>query len=175
MTENNRDYDYYWDDMPVSDIRPEFRINSIEAANWYLRKLATIEAEQKRVVAQAAGILKDLVSEYESLQARHQADLEHFVREELERQGNKRRNLKLLQGTVSIRTVPANIRVANIGTATAWVFANDDFKDQFLKYREPELDVAAYRDYAKETGEMLPGIEVTPQHETVKITFGKEE
>ncbi len=39
------------------------------------------------------------------------------------------------------------------------------------------LDVAVYRataeQHMQETGELLPGVEMTPEHETHRITFGK--
>ena len=37
------------------------------------------------------------------------------------------------------------------------------------------LDAGRYRQIVQETGELLPGVEVIPAHETFRVSFGKQE
>jgi hypothetical protein len=64
-----------------------------------------------------------------------------------------------------------------IGTASALDYARIRFPA--LVHTTEILDTMAYRELAKEvlseTGEQLPGVEVTEEYETFRVTFGKEE
>ena len=44
-----------------------FMVNDEKSANWYLRKLANIDAEQKRVQTQAAQIVAQLAADADGL------------------------------------------------------------------------------------------------------------
>src|SRR5262245_48806712 len=53
----------------------EFHITSDGAANWYLRKLANLEAEKQRVTAQAATIVKQLEADAANLRYLYESEL----------------------------------------------------------------------------------------------------
>lgn len=144
---------------------PAFAIDSEDRANWLLRKLGNLAAERARVKAQADAIMAELKREEERLHQRFDAELQAFTRQALA--GKKSRTLKLLQGTVSLRTVAASMRVAD--TEAAFEHARTCLPD--LIETKQALKVADYGKLARETGEMLPGIEVTPEHETMSIRF----
>ena len=78
-------------DFEISDPNGEqaetFRIDSEQSANWYLRKLANLEAEKQRVTQQAALMVKQLKSDTERLRNLYEADLQEYVRQELARTG----------------------------------------------------------------------------------------
>ena len=97
--------------------RAEFSINSETAANWLLQKLANIEAEQRRVKAQAEEIINRLRSDAERLQYLYGAQLEDFCRVRLAEGKNRRRSVAFLQGTCGFRTVPASIKITDMEAA----------------------------------------------------------
>lgn len=155
------------DDRPTYEV--EWKIDSEEKANWYLRKLANLDAEALRISGQYNAMLNDISIERSRLQDRHQSDLEHWAKENLTK---GKRNIKLLQGTINFRMVPASVCIADRNAAL--FHAKDQGWGQYIRIKE-ELDAEGYKHYFETTGEMLPGIEVTPEHESVSITFGKKE
>jgi hypothetical protein len=56
---------------------------------------------------------------------------------------------------------------------TALAYATENLPDAVKV--QTVLDAACYRQIAQETGERLPGMEWLPEHETFRITFGKQE
>jgi phage host-nuclease inhibitor protein Gam len=147
----------------------QWKIDSEESANWYLRKLANIETERDRIRHQYNAMMQDLDRNGENLRSRHQADLEHWAKSQLK---GKARNIKLLQGTISFKMVPASVKVADKEAAAthAYLAGWKGCYHTFVQIRADE-----YKQKFIETGEMLPGIEVAPEHESVSITFGKKE
>jgi hypothetical protein len=148
-----------------------FHITDDVGANWYLRKLANLEAEQRRVQAQAAAIVKQLEADAERLRYLYEAELQEYVRQKLASAGSRRKSVHFLQGAAGFRTVPAAICVTD--TLAALDYATlcllGAVKTQQV------LDMARYRKQVEETGELLPRVEVTEAYETFKVTFGKEE
>lgn len=142
-----------------------FAIDSEERANWYLSKLANIETERARVKAQAAVILAALDRREQSLKGRFDAQLADWARERLA--GAKTKTLRLLQGTIAFRTVAGSLRL--IDKEAAFVHARTELPECIIT-RE-ELDAAAYRKRAQETGEVLPGIETVPGRESMSLKF----
>lgn len=152
-----------------------FQIDSEDRANWLLRKLATIEAEQRRVKAQAEQMIADLKADYNRLWFLFGQQLEIWAREELQRRGNYRKTLRTLQGSLSFRTVQQMVRVMDAQVAM-----------QYARQSAPacvvtteKLDASAYKMEAEralqQTGEVLPGIEVQTEREAFRVSFGKAE
>ncbi len=145
-----------------------FHITDEAGANWYARKLATIEAERTRVKAQAAKIVAQLDSEEESLKNRHEADAREWARAELAKRGNRRRSLALLQGTFAFRAVPATLRVDDLAAAL----------NTAVEVGAVRVDADAYRRHAlealKTTGEVLPGCVREGEREHFSVRFGKD-
>jgi phage host-nuclease inhibitor protein Gam len=148
-----------------------FHIDSDGAANWYLRRLANLEAEKQRVQAQAAAIIKQLESDAERLRYLYDAELEEYVRQKLSTSGSRRKSVHFLQGTAGWRTVPATVKVTDPLAAL-------DYASRCLPEAvrtQQVLDTARYRQVVEETGELLPGVEVTQAQEVFRVTFGKRE
>ncbi len=167
---SNRNENYLPTGEPSSN-QPGFVIDSEDKANWYLRKLANIQAEGQRIHRQYLAIMQDLNSDRDNLVARHQSDLEHWAKENL---AKGKRNIKLLQGTVSFRTVPACVRLADPEAAMQWAKQTGYYETDLVVTTE-RIDANKYKELFKKTGELLPGIEITPEHESCSISFGKKE
>ena len=150
--------------------RQEFHITDEASANWLLRKLANLEAEKQRVKAQAVEILASLDADAARLRFLYESELEHFTRERLTEGGGRTKTLRLLQGTVAFRTVPASLRVVDTDAALPHAHA--------LGCTRTEVDAGAYRQAAQKTladsGELLPGVEIVPERESFSIRFGRD-
>lgn len=150
-----------------------FSICDEDSANWYLRKQATLATEIARIKAQADAIIKPLLADSERLQSRFEAELQAWAQEQIAARGGKRKTLDLLQGSIAFRTVPASIKI--VSDEEAFVYARTFHAD--LIQTIEKLDTSGYRAAAKaameETGEMIPGTEVTPARESMSLKFGK--
>jgi phage host-nuclease inhibitor protein Gam len=167
------------DDRHDPEARPEpsgnseeFRINSDRAAEWLLRRLGNIEAENARVQAQAAAIVKALESDAESLRFLYAGQLEAYCREKIAQGRGK--TVRFLQGTCAFRTCPPGLRISDQGAALH--FAIESLPKAVKTVTT--LDTAAYREAAQrelqETGVVLPGLEVTPARESFHVKFKPE-
>ena len=147
----------------------EFHITDEQSANWYARKLATIEAERARVKAQAAKIVAKLDSEEKSLKDRFEAEAREWARAELlRRYQGRRRSLTLLQGTFAFRAVPATLRVEDLAAALNTAATLGAVKVDVETYRRAALDAL------KERGELLPGCVQEGEREHFAVRFGKD-
>lgn len=158
------------------DEAPSFTIDTREKADWLLRKLASIEAEEKLVEAQAQRMLEQLRSDRESLLGRFGAELESFTRGETE--GGRRKSLTLFHGTVGFRTVPARLVVESQEDAmqTARLLAPEAITSVPAQER---LDTKTFTDKARAaletTGEVWPGLKLTETEERFTIKTGARE
>jgi phage host-nuclease inhibitor protein Gam len=161
--------------IKTTDQAEAFHIDSDDKANWLLRKLANLEAEKQRIQAQAAQIVKQLDAEAESLRYLYEPELQEYVRRKLAANGHRRKSVAFLQGTCACRTVPAAVKIAD-GKA-ALEYAESDYPATIRTLQT--LDLTAYRERAErvyaETGELLPGVDLTTEHESFSIRFGKPE
>lgn len=152
-----------------------FHITDENAALWYLHKLANIEAEARRIRQQAERMITALNTESEGLKRVYQGELENWTREELKRKGNRRKTLHTLQGTLRFRHVPARL---SIGEDTAALrYATESLRACIIT--KEELNRAAYLEEAQyrldTTGELLAGVDITPEKESFTVSFAKEE
>lgn len=152
-----------------------FHITNEEGALWYLRRLANLDAERTRVKRQAERMITALESESEGLKRVYQGELENWTREELKRKGNRKRTLHTLQGTLRFRHVPARL---SIGEDTAALrYASESLRACIIT--KEELNRAAYLEEAQyrldTTGELLAGVDITPEKESFTVSFAKEE
>lgn len=69
--------------------------------------------------------------------------------------------------------MPPSVRVADVGAALSYA------QETLPEAIRPTLDTGAYRDLAvkrlQESGEVLPGVETTPEREAFSVKFGKAE
>jgi hypothetical protein len=169
--------------------RPEFHIDSEAAANWYARRMASIEAERTRVKAQAAAIVAQLDADENHLRRLYEDEAREWARQEIERRHKgRRRSLVLLQGTFAFRAVPPALKLADEAAALDYAERRAAFKGNpdgtgpadfpNCARLEPTLDAATYREAAAEwfeqTGELLPGCVYQGERETFAVRFGKD-
>ena len=95
----------------------EFHVDSDRAAEWILRILANNAAEKIRVTAQAHDILEALDADTADLMFRHGAALEHYCREKLAAEGNRRKSVRFLQGTCAFRYHAPTVRLKDHAAA----------------------------------------------------------
>ena len=153
----------------------EFHITDDASANWLLRKLANLEAEKARIQAQAAEMVRQLDADAERLKHLYEGELLDYCRRTLAANGNRRRSCTFLQGSVSFRSVGPSVKVSD--PAEALVYAQES--GLHVVKTVVTLDMGAFREqaeaYMQEMGELLPGLETTPEHETHRLTFGNKE
>jgi len=154
-------------------LAPRFAICDEKTAGWYLNRVAAIEGEEARVKAQAAAILQGLAADRERLAARFESELHEYVVSEIQlRYQGKKRSLPLLQGTVSLRTVPASVRIADKAAALAYAVAESPELVLTETVTTTTLDSAGYRKLFEATGDAdMPGIEIIPARESMTIKF----
>jgi hypothetical protein len=94
------------DDPFKMTVRPEFHITDDAAAEWYLRKLANIEAERGRVIRQAEAIVRQLESDATGLRSRYEIELQDYVRQKLTAEGTGVRTSTFCKGPASSSLYP---------------------------------------------------------------------
>ncbi|OGF05241.1 MAG: hypothetical protein A2W00_04650 [Candidatus Eisenbacteria bacterium RBG_16_71_46] len=134
-------------------------------------RYATLEAEAERVRAQSRELLTALQADYDSLMYRFGGELEHWTQEEIARRGGRRKSVITLQGTLALRTVPRSLRIAD--EQAAFAYAREQGMELITSLNRQAYNRAA-KTALEETGELLPGMETTPEHETFSIRFGKD-
>lgn len=158
----------------TTEEKPEFHITDQGGAEWLLRKLHELETREALVKTQAETITRQCRADRDRLMARFGAELEQFARQEIARQGGRRKSLATLYGTLAFRTAPARLEIADTQTAADVAVT--------LGLVKTAPDLVAYRKAAVEAletrGELLPGVALTEERETFAVKFqsaGKEE
>jgi hypothetical protein len=93
------------------------------------------------VQAQAREIIAALDADAARLRGLYEAELRDFACQRLAERGGRAKTLRLLQGTVAFRTVPASLRVADAEAALPHARA--------LGCTRTEVDACAYRQAAE--------------------------
>ena len=150
-----------------------FVVDTEEKVEWLLRRLACMESERSRVKAQAQAIVGGLDRDIKTLRERFEPDLRAFAQRRIERDGGRRKSVELLQGTLAFRSVPQGLRVCDESEAQRYA-ATNSMEDAFVS----RFNAAAYREIAlgrlRGAGEILPGIEIVPEHESFSVRFPKD-
>lgn len=156
-------------------IKERFAIDSDEKAEWYLRKLANLEAEKDRLHAQFGRMLAGVQAEHERLSGRFGAEFEAYCRERIAGRRDKKKYHDFFQGRVSVRSVAARLSIGSMDDAltTARVVCPSAVVVESVE----RFDKAAFLAYAQERfdaeGELLPGIDRTPAGESFLVAFPK--
>jgi hypothetical protein len=158
----------------TTEAKEPFIINSRERVDWYLRKLANLEAEELRIKAQAEKMLRQVQSDRESLVQHFQPQVENFVREELEATKSKRRSIAFFHGTVGFVAVPPRLVVES--EADALQTARLVCPEAIVEVPATEkLDKKVLGEYAKwqlaEAGEIIPGYGLTEGGVRLSVKF----
>ena len=159
----------------MTDTEPQFVIDSMERADWLLRKLGNIAAEKARVKSQAAAILNELDNDDKSLRSYFGPQLEELIRKELATRGGKKKSITLLQGTCGFRSVPGGLRLVEPDAALSYALVHMPSVVQAI----PKLSNEDYKQEAerclREDGELLPGMEMVDDRESFSIRFAKDD
>lgn len=148
----------------ITEPRPTFEIDSMDKLAWYGRKLtaklAEIDALDASYKALRAGLLKDL----DAFQWWFQPQAERFVRDQQAATDGRSKTLRTLGGAFSLRRVPAAIRKTDDQALMAWAQATaPDLVRETIKHDVP---ADGLKRYWQRTGEVPPGCEIVPEHET---------
>ncbi|MBC8142246.1 MAG: host-nuclease inhibitor Gam family protein [Armatimonadetes bacterium] len=148
-----------------------FVIDSESRAEWFLAKLAAMDAERERITANAAKRAGEITADRERLMHQFGDQLTAWARQEADTR--RRKTVTMLHGSVSFRTVPARFTVADAALATE--SARTACPDAVSVEAVERLDHRALLDYVEASGDVLPGIELHPASESVSIKPGAKE
>ena len=158
--------------------REAFTIQTREHCDWYMKKVAALNAEEALITAQAEKMLARVRSDRESLQGRYQGQLESFVRGELERTKSKKRSIVFFHGTAQFTSVAPRLVIESEADAltTAAMLLPAALVEVPATVK---LDKKALLSYAaqkfEETGELIPGVGRTEASERFAIKFPTEQ
>lgn len=152
----------------------DFRIDSENAATWYVGKLRRIDQERAAIKAATGERLRQLDASEARLKGRFDADLKLWTQEQAKERRRKSITLPLAGATVSLRDVPEAVTYSEDPTAKA-ALAEIAITAGFVK---TSADLTAYKkhgaDWLAQTGELLPGLTVRERSESLSIKFGEE-
>lgn len=156
----------------------KFAIVDESGADWYLRKLASIEAEKARIVANTQKRVDELDTDAKRLQSLFGEQFKTFCQAESTRR--RRKTLTFPNGSAAFRTQPRKLIIADHEQAfchARTVFSHCIKTEIVPETRTVTLDAKAYKAEAERTGELLPGMDAIPEREvfTVNVNGGKEE
>lgn len=159
--------------FPTEEAKAPFAIDCEDHADWYLSKLAAIDAEADLMQSQHEQRMKRLMSDRQNLENLFGSQLETWTRRQIMQDKKGRKSVILPHGTCQIRTVPAGLKVTD--TQEALTFAKVSLPEVVRTVET--LDLTAYRQRAESRmhsdGEMLPGVEYVGERESFSIKFGK--
>ncbi len=142
-----------------------FAIVDEAGADWFLRRLADIEAEKARISANTKKRMEELATDAERLQSLFGDQFKAFCQSEATRR--RRKTVTFPNGSGVFRTQPAKY-IMHDGEK-AFEHARTAHPDFIIEQTTVRLDTAAYLKEAERTGEMLPGLDSVPERETFKI------
>lgn len=153
--------------------KEQFTIQTREHGEWYLRKLANLEAEKERIEAQAALMLRQLESDRNSLVSRYESQFQNLVRTEMEAGKGKRKSVVFFNGTAGFRTVAPRLVVSS--ETDLQTTARAVLPSAFTTETVEKFDRAAFRAHAaahfEATGEVLTGMERTEEKQEFTVKF----
>lgn len=152
-----------------------FVIDSEERAEWYLRKLANLDAETDRIKANTAKRLQEIATDREGLVQRFGDQLTGWAKGEAERR--RRKTVTLQNGSIAFRAVPSRLVIENDADAmqTAKLVCPDAVTVETIEKLDRAALIARATETLQETGELLPGVKMIEASESAKVTAGSKE
>jgi hypothetical protein len=156
-----------------------FTITDRRGLEWYIRKIAAIDAEIARVQEQAKAIIADLERDRQSLEFQFGSQVQSVTQKLLE--GKRAKHLKTIFGNIGYRTKPARLEIADPAALLEWSRQNaPDLLEtrvtlsRLSEYFKPSADGSTL--YALEHGEPInvPGIKLQPAKEVLYIRAKEE-
>jgi len=154
--------------------------------NWYLRVVNQCDGAEAKITEMAKSMLKEVENRRKALAFVHGREFERRVLEKLQAQGGKSKTVKFLLGKAGQRKVATQVEfVPELHAQTvSWASANLDDVWVGSITKTPALlkaistlapnDYAEavgsmlktpFKDHMESTGEIPPGIDITPEHE----------
>lgn len=147
--------------VDLGERAPRFAVVDESTAAWATDKIATYDERIARVKAQYKEMLAGLERDKGRFERRFLPELEAWFRANPPKKG---KSIKLLTGTLAMRTVPgkaAALGVTDPAAALAW--CQEQFPGAVVAV--PTLEPATLLDHVRETGEAVPGVEILPGRE----------
>ena len=156
---------------PTSDKTEPFMIDSESRADWYLCKLADIEAQKARVKAQNEKRLAELEADAAALRFQFEAQAQAWARAEAT--SRRRQSVTLPNGTFAFTAFKAGAKITDEGAALA--HARETLPEmvttETITTSREKFDKAAYLAHVEATGEVLPGVDTFPAGENFAVKF----
>lgn len=168
------------------DEEGRFHIVSESGANWFLRTIRGIERQQANLdteleteiaflIAQRTRRGAQLTADATYLHNRYDCELEAWGRARIAQEKGRRKTVHLLQGSISVKTVPALVSVDNLQDAitTARAVCPEAFTTETVT--KENFDKVALLTKAKallaEEGKRLPGVSYRDADEKFDYKF----
>ena len=148
-----------------------FHITDDASADWYLGKLAAIDAEIALIQAQMAAAVKRLQSDKNGLETLFGAELEAFISGKIASDKRGRKSVILPHGTCAFRTIPARFAVVDESAANLHAIA-EEMEGAFVSVFKPGAYLELAQAVMETSGEMLPGVERIEERQSFSIKFG---
>ena len=104
---------------------------------------------------------------------KHGAELEHYCREKIAAEGNRRKSVRFLQGTCCFRYQGLTVRLKDHAAALQW--AKENAPALVAVETLERLDADAFRQEAERiraaVGELLPGVEYSEGGDLFSMSF----
>lgn len=164
-----------YEDEQDQSVTPAWRIENLQTADWSLRRLAECEAEAAAIDAQYAAAVGALTKRRDDLKAKAERGAGFFrfkLAEYAERERKtllkgRKKSHDFLHGRIGFRAKAERLEVVNRDALVEWLSAQPIESGLYRVKVEPE--VRALQERFKSTGEIPPGMDVTPAEETVQI------
>jgi phage host-nuclease inhibitor protein Gam len=172
-TETERDLFAY--DEAGAALDPNWRIESLQSADWSMRRIAECEAEAAAIDTQFEAAVARLVARRDALKSKAERGATYFrnrVAEYAERERatllhGRRKSRDLLHGRIGWRSKAERLEVVDKDALVAWLSAQPVESGLYRVKVEPEL--RALQERFKATGEIPPGCDVKPAEETIAV------
>lgn len=190
---NPEDYALYMavmdqeDAEPVTELEQDWRIDSMESAEWVLRLMgeahsrligaqAEYAAEQDRIRKAHEARIKRASTDLRRLEWRFTAELREFARMQIDEQnrGKKKQVKSLVTSQATLCFVDHKAKLAIEDDAAALAYVTSQGQDDCIRIKA-ELAKEAYKRLAAQAlqdgNEMLPGVVTVPASQQFDIKF----
>lgn len=153
-----------------------FRVETLQTADWCLRRIAECEAESAEVDRQAAEAIAaigkraaDLKEKAERGAAYFRFQVARFAEEQRDSLlKGKKKSVDCIHGRIQFRSSPERLKVVDKDALADWLASQPVEAGLYRVKLEPEM--RALQDQFKSTGEVPPGTEVEVSRESITIT-----
>lgn len=139
------------------EIKPEFRIDSLSAVEWYIKKLLGLQHDIETIKTNAADIIGSLEKQIKSIEYLYKGQ---FIQEVKRHIPENRKSVKTLWGSAAFRKVPAKVEIVDKELIPA------EYSREVVGY---ELDKEKIKTAAIEDGVIIPGIYITAARDELYI------